>query len=538
MNAQTIYMMGDGSGLTWDSFPGKEITLGSDGYYTAQFTSLNSFKISTNKSSGWDGDNQFNAGAYQLASGSFGDAVYSTTGQTLSLAPGSANNIDTPWDGAYTVKVKSDMSSITLITTTPKPTNAPDAYIVGGMNGWGINASWKMSVSESGSNYVYTLENCTINANVEFKIAGANGTAVNWGGAINYGTGSTIAATQLNGTPISITYNGNNMKLGAAFNGTVTLTIPQTAKQNGTISFTPSGSKVEYPENLYVLGNVNGKGWDPTNAFALTTKDRENGLYEGEVAIGGEMGTSFGYFSFCTSVSSSSSDWSGVGTRYGATTSDFPIEIGVAAELTSGENSFKVTEGTYNFSVNLKDMTVTLTSNGTPEPTYPETLYLIGNANGWNINDDSLEFTNEGDGIFTLEGVSMEPADGSESSYFTLYTELGDFDANYYGAPQANEADGNFKVDSEFTVKEEVELPIAKNKVSWIVAKGTYDITVNFEDMMMILVRTSIETGITNISADENAPVEYFNLQGVRVANPENGIFIVRQGSKVTKVIR
>ena len=36
--------------------------------------------------------------------------------------------------------------------------------------------------------------------------------------------------------------------------------------------------------------------------------------------------------------------------------------------------------------------------------------------------------------------------------------------------------------------------------------------------------------------ADPNAPVEYFNLQGIRVANPENGLFIRRQGAKVSKV--
>lgn len=37
--------------------------------------------------------------------------------------------------------------------------------------------------------------------------------------------------------------------------------------------------------------------------------------------------------------------------------------------------------------------------------------------------------------------------------------------------------------------------------------------------------------------ADENAPVEYYNLQGVRVANPTNGLYIVKQGKKVTKQI-
>lgn len=45
------------------------------------------------------------------------------------------------------------------------------------------------------------------------------------------------------------------------------------------------------------------------------------------------------------------------------------------------------------------------------------------------------------------------------------------------------------------------------------------------------------QSGIAGIEADENAPVEYFNLQGVRVANPGNGLYIRRQGSKVSKVI-
>ena len=43
-------------------------------------------------------------------------------------------------------------------------------------------------------------------------------------------------------------------------------------------------------------------------------------------------------------------------------------------------------------------------------------------------------------------------------------------------------------------------------------------------------------SGVENVAA-ENAPVEYFNLQGVRVANPENGLFIRRQGNTVSKVV-
>lgn len=45
------------------------------------------------------------------------------------------------------------------------------------------------------------------------------------------------------------------------------------------------------------------------------------------------------------------------------------------------------------------------------------------------------------------------------------------------------------------------------------------------------------EASIDGISADENAPVEYFNLQGIKVTKPADGsVVIKRQGSKVSKV--
>lgn len=43
-------------------------------------------------------------------------------------------------------------------------------------------------------------------------------------------------------------------------------------------------------------------------------------------------------------------------------------------------------------------------------------------------------------------------------------------------------------------------------------------------------------TGIDELVA-KNAPVEYYNLLGVKVTNPEKGIFIKKQGNKATKVI-
>ncbi|MDE5607517.1 MAG: hypothetical protein K2I64_01135 [Muribaculaceae bacterium] len=45
--------------------------------------------------------------------------------------------------------------------------------------------------------------------------------------------------------------------------------------------------------------------------------------------------------------------------------------------------------------------------------------------------------------------------------------------------------------------------------------------------------------GIDSVVVDENAnaPVEYYNLQGVRVQNPANGLYIVKQGNKVVKQV-
>ena len=53
------------------------------------------------------------------------------------------------------------------------------------------------------------------------------------------------------------------------------------------------------------------------------------------------------------------------------------------------------------------------------------------------------------------------------------------------------------------------------------------------------VVTNHVTSGIDEIDIDmENAPVEYFNLQGMRIHNPQNGqIVICRQGSKSLKII-
>ena len=45
------------------------------------------------------------------------------------------------------------------------------------------------------------------------------------------------------------------------------------------------------------------------------------------------------------------------------------------------------------------------------------------------------------------------------------------------------------------------------------------------------------DSGIENIFLDDNSPIKYYNMQGIRVTKPNKGLYIKKQGSKITKII-
>lgn len=58
------------------------------------------------------------------------------------------------------------------------------------------------------------------------------------------------------------------------------------------------------------------------------------------------------------------------------------------------------------------------------------------------------------------------------------------------------------------------------------------------ENGNLVLAEAGDTTAIDEIGVDGvEAPVEYYNVQGIRVENPEHGLYIKRQGNKVSKVI-
>lgn len=56
-------------------------------------------------------------------------------------------------------------------------------------------------------------------------------------------------------------------------------------------------------------------------------------------------------------------------------------------------------------------------------------------------------------------------------------------------------------------------------------------------ELKNFILKGDKDTAVESIAADENEAPVYYSLQGVRVANPESGLYIVVKGSKVSKVV-
>lgn len=104
-----------------------------------------------------------------------------------------------------------------------------------------------------------------------------------------------------------------------------------------------------------------------------------------------------------------------------------------------------------------------------------------------------------------------------------------------WGGTEINTNDNGDK----FTITDSsITVTLTQENVDKLKATGLVIQATGFVLDQLLLVPDNT-TGATNLVIDNNdCAVEYYNLQGVRVSNPENGIFIRRQGNKTIKVIK
>lgn len=205
----------------------------------------------------------------------------------------------------------------------------------------------------------------------------------------------------------------------------------------------------------------------------------------------------------------------------------------------NGKNWTINLEGKMTFTYNPTTLLLSVTGGSQSPVGTPEKVYLIGNFGDthWSTADP-VEMTKDGD-KFSVETELKAAGTDTEDGYFSFVTAKGaEWDnvngSDRYGAKTKDEA---------ITVSTDVEYEKfavgvnASSANSWKLKAGTYVFTIDFEKGV-VRVEPKTSTGVENISAAGEAAAEYYNLQGVRVANPANGVFIRVANGKAVKVRR
>lgn len=173
---------------------------------------------------------------------------------------------------------------------------------------------------------------------------------------------------------------------------------------------------------------------------------------------------------------------------------------------------------------------------------YPSTF---DEANAiWNTEEDNVQEALASDPIaqFSINGQGTKSmGDGGINDTYktaeawTNYIDLTDY-------LKANPVDLNIMITKGNFHNESMR--IATKEAGDIVNEKTdaaNPFTFKAEDLKPLLYITYTKkdsgAGVDDVTVDEDAPVEYYNLQGIRVENPTSGLYIKRQGNKAVKVL-
>lgn len=480
-NAGTIYLVGSGT-VDGKSLPGSPngsclAVTSESNVYTFTVNNVGWLKISDTNATDWV---TFNKNGFTIEGKSDYAIKTSELGQTFKLYYGNgsseaANNINPPSSGEYiytlTVGTKGSNNSSLVVTTNSTETVVYDIYLRGSMNDYGSPANYKFTPDAQG--VVYTLEGVTLSSGTKFKIADAN-----WG-AINYGGAGNVVANQ----SYKLTYNGSDMTLVQDIsNAKITFNLnteemyidDPSAEDPGEIEPDYSGYWV-HVGGAFNSNDFYNNGVQPVDKIA-TFENLEIGKSNFKIHVwNGSEDLYYVYANESNQVPTG--EWA----QFALDTYDIYDYIAGAP-----------TNGVYNIKYNVADNQIYIEFVSGDEEEAPDALYFLGNVNGdanWAL--PGLEMNNEGDGIFTLEDLAIVGSDG-EYGYFALTSsdsdnwDDGQIGANRYG-PLTN--------DTEVTIpglNQEVELDFKKiNNTSWKVPAGIYNVTVSFEDMLVVLEKTA-----------------------------------------------
>lgn len=157
------------------------------------------------------------------------------------------------------------------------------------------------------------------------------------------------------------------------------------------------------------------------------------------------------------------------------------------------------------------------------------------------VNDNTIWI---GPKSFKEGGFIEFPADlfsnakADDKLVFMISEDEGHYIKLLFGGWSGTEINTNDTPDRFTITANSITVTLTQENVDKLKATGLVIQATGFVLDQLLLVPDN-PTGATNLVIENNdCAVEYYNLQGVRVSNPENGIFIRRQGNKTIKVIK
>lgn len=284
------------------------------------------------------------------------------------------------------------------------------------------------------------------------------------------------------------------------------------------------------PAELYMIGGATEGRWSWNDVTVMNPVEGETGVYSYTGALDA---SDFKIYP------ERDNNWSGKPAYHPETENCEISKTGVASDkmVLTNEQDYKwlvKDAGVYTITVNIDAMTISATYVGESEQ--PKTLYLIGDVCGWSI-DNPTPCKSEGDNVYVYTGEFQA------GWIFQAMREKGNWGADFIVPTEATTLET--PIGSVTAIVNIPEAGLENNACqsssdhskAWIVEKaGTYTMKFDLNSMTLNVTPTG-STGAVDLVVDENAPAEYYNLQGVRVYDPAGGLYLVRKGGKVSKVM-
>lgn len=390
--------------------------------------------------------------------------------------------------------------------------SATDFQLIGGFNSWNTLDETSKFTDKGDGTYVLEYKGIVASG---FKI---KSWGKEWDDTENYGAPTADAVLKV-GESLTL-LNGQGSK-NINTEGGVSLTNPKFTFNPTALTLLVEAGTAEAVISYDIWGNLDGEDWASTK---LTETDGVWSASNVEV----KEGANFGIRELSDG---SQSNWF-------AATSAVTISETTTVDMKVDGTNLKIEAGTYDFSFNPSELKLAITKvsgGGGDEPIIPDPeykdLYLVGAQFGWDFASTEAYKFERNENVYTIT-VDAGMVGGATEKNWKIWD--GTWDYNFGCGKEQPVAGVDYETwfdGGNFTFSTE---PNVKTTITFTLVKGSDEKNSSIPSKLLIDVPNSVE----NIEAVEEGTVRYFNLQGVEVSEPANGVFVRVANGKATKVVK